>query len=272
MPIAKRAIDVMTQTNKLKWWMILTTSLRAKACVPKTLVKQQLRLHSLYFPQNIAFLSSKGLANSGTSKTMKLLLLISAVWLGSVVEGKFVLVDDDRCTACKAAVTDIETVLGGALPTVINASMKACDKESPSVAPMCKKIVSGLPTVVKAILANLQPGPTCMMAKYCSSFLKEVEVDKAGGTAVSWGPVECNFCKFLFQFIQQNLMSEQMENGLLLDIAKVCKLLNPKMGQQCTDILATYGDLILNYIKSLISPDHICPMINVQQHFRSGLS
>ena len=32
--------------------MILKISLRAKACVPKTLVKRKFRLHSLYFPQN----------------------------------------------------------------------------------------------------------------------------------------------------------------------------------------------------------------------------
>ena len=32
--------------------MILKISLRAKAGVPKTLVKQKFRLHSLYFPQN----------------------------------------------------------------------------------------------------------------------------------------------------------------------------------------------------------------------------
>ena len=44
-----------TQTNKLEWWMILKISLRAKAGVPKTLVKQKLRLHSPYFPQNILY-------------------------------------------------------------------------------------------------------------------------------------------------------------------------------------------------------------------------
>ena len=46
-----------TQTNKLEWWMILKISLRAKALVPITLVKQNLRLHSLYFPQNTLMLT-----------------------------------------------------------------------------------------------------------------------------------------------------------------------------------------------------------------------
>ena len=55
--IAKRASDVMTQTNKLEWWMVLKISLRVKAGVPKTLVKQKLRLHSLYFPQNSLMLT-----------------------------------------------------------------------------------------------------------------------------------------------------------------------------------------------------------------------
>ena len=32
--------------------MILNISLRAKAGVPKTLVKRKFRLHSMYFPQN----------------------------------------------------------------------------------------------------------------------------------------------------------------------------------------------------------------------------
>ena len=41
-----------TQIYKLEWWMIFKIPLRAKAGVPKTLVKQKLRLHSLYFPQN----------------------------------------------------------------------------------------------------------------------------------------------------------------------------------------------------------------------------
>ena len=46
-----------TQTNKLEWWMILKISLRAKASVPKTLVKQKLRLYSMYFPQNTLMLT-----------------------------------------------------------------------------------------------------------------------------------------------------------------------------------------------------------------------
>ena len=38
-----------TQTNKLERWTILKISFRAKASIPKTLVKQKLRLHSLCF-------------------------------------------------------------------------------------------------------------------------------------------------------------------------------------------------------------------------------
>ena len=49
----------MTQTRlrQTNWWMILKISLRAKAVVPETLVKQNLRLHSLYFPQNTLMLT-----------------------------------------------------------------------------------------------------------------------------------------------------------------------------------------------------------------------
>ena len=43
--------------KKLELWMILKISLRAKAGVPKTLVKRKLRLHSLYFPQNTLMLT-----------------------------------------------------------------------------------------------------------------------------------------------------------------------------------------------------------------------
>ena len=39
-----------TQTNKLEWWMVLKISIRAKAGIPKTLVK-------LYFPQNTLMLT-----------------------------------------------------------------------------------------------------------------------------------------------------------------------------------------------------------------------
>ena len=51
----------MTQTGfqafKLEWWMIVKISLRAKPGVPKTLVKQKLRLHALYFPKNTLMLT-----------------------------------------------------------------------------------------------------------------------------------------------------------------------------------------------------------------------
>ena len=46
-----------THTSKLEWWMILKISLKAKAGFPKTLVKQNLSLHSLYFPQNTLMLT-----------------------------------------------------------------------------------------------------------------------------------------------------------------------------------------------------------------------
>ena len=46
-----------TQTNIPEWWMILKISLRAKASVPKTLVKRKFRLYSLYFPQKTLVLT-----------------------------------------------------------------------------------------------------------------------------------------------------------------------------------------------------------------------
>ena len=46
-----------TQTNQLESWMILKISLRAKAVVPKTVVKQTFCLHSLYFHQNTLMLT-----------------------------------------------------------------------------------------------------------------------------------------------------------------------------------------------------------------------
>ena len=49
---AKAGVPKTLVKQKLEWWMIFKISLRAKAGVPKTLVKQKLRLHSLYFPQS----------------------------------------------------------------------------------------------------------------------------------------------------------------------------------------------------------------------------
>ena len=43
--------------------MILKISLRAKASVPKTLVKRKLRLHSLHFPHN-TLMSNESPGNS----------------------------------------------------------------------------------------------------------------------------------------------------------------------------------------------------------------
>ena len=47
--------------------MILRISFRAKAGVPKTLLKRKLRLYSLYFPQNTLMLTeSPGLSLAGS--------------------------------------------------------------------------------------------------------------------------------------------------------------------------------------------------------------
>ena len=48
---------VKQQTNKLEWWLILKISLRAKAGVPKTVVKRKLQLHSLFFSQSTLMLT-----------------------------------------------------------------------------------------------------------------------------------------------------------------------------------------------------------------------
>ena len=45
-----------TPTNKLQLRMTLKIYLKAKAGVPKTLLKRKLLLHSLYFPQNTVML------------------------------------------------------------------------------------------------------------------------------------------------------------------------------------------------------------------------
>ena len=73
--IAKRANGVMTQTNKLEWWMILKISLRAKAGAPKTLMKRKLRLHSLYFPQNTLMLTESRGEFSDLHSIFRLLVL-----------------------------------------------------------------------------------------------------------------------------------------------------------------------------------------------------
>ena len=62
--------------------MILKISLRAKAGVPKTLVKRKLRLHSLCFPQNTLMLTESRGEFSGafyfqTSRASLLLRVLS---------------------------------------------------------------------------------------------------------------------------------------------------------------------------------------------------
>ena len=65
--------------------MILKISLRAKAGVPKTLVKRKLRLHSLCFPQNTLMLTESRGEFSGTSyfQTSRASLLLR-VLIGSM--------------------------------------------------------------------------------------------------------------------------------------------------------------------------------------------
>ena len=71
-----------TQTYQLEWWMILKISWRAKVGFPKTLVKQKLCLHSLYFPQNMLMLTESRREFSDLDSIFRLCALCYSAWAG----------------------------------------------------------------------------------------------------------------------------------------------------------------------------------------------
>jgi hypothetical protein len=168
------------------------------------------------------------------------------------------------CPYCKEGVTVLKNMVQNEVPALVNDIKALCKKLPGEEAQMCESLVSQYgATIIDKLLSLLDADKVCTAIHLCTSGLhEEAAIIPRMGDGVDWDPVKCNFCKMVFEFIQQNFMSQDFLNALLMDLAKACKAIdNQQYQQECMDILASYGDMILNYIKSLVSPDKMCPLM-----------
>jgi hypothetical protein len=177
------------------------------------------------------------------------------------------LADSPLCTACKGLIGTLDQELTN--PTVSadieKEVMKVCMVVPSGDREMCQNVISNYWNMLwTKIVALLSADSICSDLQLCSASWAPVFRRAIGDGTDPWNQVECNFCTMLFNFVEQNLVSSNMQTQLENELKQVCNMIpNTEYQQKCVSMLDKYAGLLFTELQGIVSPSHMCPILHM---------
>jgi len=195
--------------------------------------------------------------------TMKFIIVLSAIVLVASAAPKAA--GGPACSICEMAVQEIDTLLQQHETDIQTMVDKICGYLPQQYRSMCTMMVNMyLPTIIAKIEQGLDPTTICTDFKLCSSFASSsLAKNQLPVLDINWNSIGCDFCTVIFNFVQTQLLGNQIQQQLQADLAKVCNVIpNQVMAGKCITILDQYGSEMFNFATNLLKPSNICPKIS----------
>jgi len=161
-----------------------------------------------------------------------------------------------ECSVCEGAIKYLDNQLAtsNVMSTLEGYFLQACN-----VVPegeertICQNVITQyFPDIWAKIIALLDPAQICTELKLCGS-RQGLRLDSIG----------CSFCKTVFTWFQNYIMTPANEQKILAEVTSVCqKIPNMDYAQKCTSVLDKYGDELFQEVNRLLGPNNICQAVH----------
>lgn len=167
------------------------------------------------------------------------------------------------CTECNA-VAQLAGPYLSQLPGILNGLIpQACQSIPAQYQDTCQKVLQAADAELTQALQN--PSALCNAIAEathrgsCNSltpkFPRKLTLDDIPQT------LECEACDLLFKFVDQDLLSADIQSTVTGYIKKACNYLPASAQQQCDDIIDKYGQQLFGAIVAQLAPNNVCVSI-----------
>lgn len=172
--------------------------------------------------------------------------------------------DDRECEACVWGIRIAEDILAD--PAIVakladKIEEMACKQLDQEARDQCTQYVSMLLPVAVQYLVHLVPvEELCADASMCTG--RALTARSLGGVARKGlsDPLECSFCEFAVQAVQQAIADHKEQEQLLEEARAACKALPPSFADICVQYVNNNGPLIIALLETQ-DPQNVCTLM-----------
>lgn len=216
----------------------------------------------------------------------------------------------DVCQDCVTFITDTQDEAkanSSFITTLIGQVESQCELLGPGMSDMCKEYISQYGPLVFQQLMSMQPKDICSRAGFCPAQQKSVPMEKLMPAksipAVKMFPAvkvekpvatipakklvrvrdspQCAICEYVMKEIENLIQDQTSEAEIVQAVEKVCNILPSTLTAQCKDLIATYGQAIIDLLVQEADPKTVCSFLALcsgvshvpvmdKQHFVEG--
>ncbi|XP_043534566.1 prosaposin [Chiloscyllium plagiosum] len=163
------------------------------------------------------------------------------------------------CIICEFALREIEKYLlkNSTEETIVNIVEKVCSLLPATVQDECNDFVEQYGKAVVTLLAQeLNPAIVCTLIGVCSN-TQHVVIEDIKPKQLKTGPL-CEICKTVITYLDNILEKNSTEQEIEDALDKVCNLLPATMVDECTNLIAEYGSVLLHILLESLDPNFVC--------------
>ncbi|XP_048472125.1 prosaposin [Rhincodon typus] len=163
------------------------------------------------------------------------------------------------CVICEFVLQEIDRYLqkNSTEEMIVNIVEKVCSLLPATVKSECNDFVEQYGKAVVDLLAQeLNPALVCRVIGLCSNTQRVVTED-VKPNQLKTGPL-CEICitviRYLDAALEKNSTEQEIENAL----DKVCSMLPTTVRDECINLIAEYGSVLLHILLESLDPDFVC--------------
>ncbi|XP_062926876.1 prosaposin isoform X2 [Mobula hypostoma] len=168
------------------------------------------------------------------------------------------------CAICEFAMTEIKKLLqeNTTEEAITDALIKVCSILPVTVKSECEEFVNVYGKAVEELLLQeLDPVLVCRVIGLC----KQAEETALGSQKAKPEQLQsgalCKICKTMVQMLDTLLEKKRTVAEIEAALDKVCSLLPEPMQDECDDLVAQYGALLIQVLLQSLDPDFVCKNI-----------
>lgn len=165
----------------------------------------------------------------------------------------------DECAFCELVLNALKSMLqkNSTEEEIIKGLDKLCSMLPGNMSASCKSFVEQyVPAIITMLREEVDPAQVCQLLGLCTKTPKTLIAQVKGGDT-------CIVCETLVQYVEALVEDKATVEEIEKVLKKACNFLPQSMRDQCSNIVDTYGAMIIHLVATKYTPEQVCQMIKL---------
>jgi len=178
--------------------------------------------------------------------------------------------NDVECTVCQYIIAEVKSMIStNATEEEIKAALeKVCDYFPSSIRPDCINFIDTYgQAVIELLLSELDPQQICAELGLCNGQMRAKTTTTTTTTVrppqVIGSTETCMVCETIVQYLEALLEQNSTIAQIEAILHQICGYVPSSMTQQCNFIVNQFGDEIIYFISTAVTPKQVCTLVHL---------